>query len=59
MPTQGVLHLWAYGAACLLHMLWAAAEGCKPGSGYVRCLEVSSAVLRLAALSNGAWLLQR
>lgn len=59
LPAAGRLHLWAYGTACLLHTMWGAAAGCKPGSSYVRCMEASSAFLRLTALSHGAWLLQR
>lgn len=58
-PVEGHLHHWTYGAACAAHIAWHMAAGIGPQSTYVRHMEASSAVLRLAALSAGAWMLQQ
>lgn len=55
IPLQGRAHMWVFGTLCAAHI---AGHWVAP-AGYLSAMEVSSALLRLTALSDGAWLLQR
>ena len=59
LPWALGAHLLSYGGLCAAQLAWQAAAGGGPSSSYVQGMEAASALLRLGALSTGAWQLQR